>query len=861
MKEDQKNIAELQEENRKLRQSLSCMEERLKMSDEKFLRLSDATFEAVLLHEDGKILETNVKFQVMFGWSLDDLRNSSEPVFIAPEFRELLMKHFAEKHEEPYEVLGQRKDGSKFHIEIHCKGLNLCGKNLRVVTIRDISKRKKLEEEVKLRALFGKFNPGPVLRCDKDAMLRMVNPAAMEIFGMEKEEGIRLNEFIPGIENIGLEDCIAKDSLTAFSAPVGDQYFQFTVRGVSEMGVAQIYGSDITDRKKLEGRLQETLAELQIILESAGVGISLVKEGKIIWANNILEEIFRGSRESVYGKDLSIFFSSQSAKEEELKGASLIAGEPVQIEGTLKRLDSSLFWSRVVGKAIDPADLSKGIIYIIEDFSQRKEMEEKLKQALAELEIILENAGVGIAMVMARKFSWMNKKLREMLGYEKAEVEDLGIEALFPKKVTEEEFHKIHAGNMEKMKQGETIYMETNIKRKDGSLFWGRRVIKAIDSSNLSMGLISIVEDFSERKRMEEELRAAKEKAEEATKLKDKFVSLVAHDLKSPFNSILGYLTLVHDDAQNPLHPKHHEMLSRAMDSGKALLHMIEELLKISRFQTGKILLQPKFFDGYLSAGYAAANLRNLAEQKGISLISEVPRGTRLYADVNLFGEVVQNLVSNAVKFCHEGDRITISALKGRAGITVNDTGVGINEMMLPKIFQHEETTSTKGTAGEKGTGLGLPFSHDIMEAHGGTLRVESVAGKGSTFYAELPTVKPVILLVDDDEVTRFMFKENMLQHDLEILEAENGEEAMRLMDKTIPHLILTDIEMPVMNGYEFLKRIKEKEETKSTPVIVITSSSSIEDREKAFQLGANDYVGKPLVIEDLIPRVRRFVS
>ncbi|MEE8483874.1 MAG: hybrid sensor histidine kinase/response regulator, partial [Nitrospinota bacterium] len=216
---------------------------------------------------------------------------------------------------------------------------------------------------------------------------------------------------------------------------------------------------------------------------------------------------------------------------------------------------------------------------------------------------------------------------------------------------------------------------------------------------------------------------------------------------------------------------------------------------------------------------------------------------------------------SNAIKFSYKGGRITLFRPPGRrTAIAVKDTGTGISEKILPKLFMHEEKTTTTGTAGEKGTGLGLPFCHDIMTAHGGSLTVESAEGVGTTFYAELPPVRPKILFVDDEETIRYLFKESIHEYDLEIIEAENGEIAKRIIERDMPHLVITDISMPIMDGWELLESIRSNSKTAELPVIVLTSISDMESREKAFRMGANDFLAKPLVMEDLIPRVRRFV-
>ncbi|MBI5179162.1 MAG: hybrid sensor histidine kinase/response regulator [Nitrospinae bacterium] len=250
-----------------------------------------------------------------------------------------------------------------------------------------------------------------------------------------------------------------------------------------------------------------------------------------------------------------------------------------------------------------------------------------------------------------------------------------------------------------------------------------------------------------------------------------------------------------------------------------------------------------------------------MAEKKNIAIVNTVPPGTRLYADPSLYGEVLQNLLSNAVKFTREGGTVTLFIPPGEpATLAVRDTGTGITPPLLPKLFRYEEKTSTFGTAGEPGTGLGLPLSHEIIQAHGGSIRVESAAGSGSTFYVAIPPVRPVLLIVEDEGAVRYLMKEYLREADLEIVEAENGRQALATLAEREVHLLLTDLKMPVMDGFELLEAVKKNPKTTRVPVIVITSSSDQKTRQKAFNLGADDYVTKPLNPEDLIPRVRKIL-
>ena len=414
---------------------------------------------------------------------------------------------------------------------------------------------------------------------------------------------------------------------------------------------------------------------------------------------------------------------------------------------------------------------------------------------------------------------------------------------------------------------GAECYLGTPLLKSDGAAFGLMAIIgrKRLGSPNIPIAMMEIFAVRAaaelERLQVEGDLVKAKEEAEEATKIKDKFVALVAHDLKSPFASILGFLNLMHGDEQNPLAPKHKEMVARAINSGNNLVHMVDELLKIARLQTGKIILNKIFFDAYFTALSAIGNYSYLAREKGIVLKNKIPPSTMVYGDMGLIGEVLQNLVSNAVKFCNEGDHITIFSPSGKPSvIAVRDSGIGIDPKIVPNLFRADVKTTTKGTRGEKGTGLGLPLCNDIVKALGGSLTVELSKDEGTTFYINLPYVKPQVLIVDDDEFSRMIAIKFLFETGIEIMEAENGKTAARMLEKETPHLIISDIIMPEMDGFQLLDYAKNSQKLKSIPFIMMTSDSKIETRKLAFQKGANDFVVKPFIAEDFIPRVRRFI-
>ena len=358
------------------------------------------------------------------------------------------------------------------------------------------------------------------------------------------------------------------------------------------------------------------------------------------------------------------------------------------------------------------------------------------------------------------------------------------------------------------------------------------------------------------------ELVAGKEKAEEANRQKDKFVSLVSHDLRSPIASSIIYLGRIRVDQSGEDGDLQKDLLSRCAGGMKRMLGMIDSLLDINRLQGDDVRLVKSFENAQLVCSMVIETLRPLAEEKEVVIENQIKEGTRIYAASDLFEETLRNLITNAIKFCSKDDQITIYSPEGaKAVIAVHDTGVGVNEDFLENLFKKEVRTSALGTKGESGSGLGLPFCNDIMVAHGGSIKVESKKGRGSTFFIEFPDIKPVVLVVDDQASVRQTFIELLHFLDVEIAEAADGIEALEEIEKQRPHLIIADIFMPRMDGFELLERVKSDENTRDIPTIIATSQAGVEVRDKVFKIGADDYVSKPVMEEDFIPRVRRFIG
>lgn len=499
---------------------------------------------------------------------------------------------------------------------------------------------------------------------------------------------------------------------------------------------------------------------------------------------------------------------------------------------------------------------------IIHDITARKRAEDALQKSEALFRNYFELGQVGMAITsLDQEWLRVNDRLCEFFGYSKDELTRMTwTELTYPDDLEPDlaQFRKLLAD------EGDTYAMDKRFFHKNGGIIHAHIAVACQRNPDRSIEyFIASVEDITARKTAEEKLKAAKEEAEAATLLKDKFVSLVAHDLKSPIaNSALALKNLRVRLKEDGVSAADDPMLTLSINANENMLQLIDDLLQMSRIKSGAISPRLAFTDAYHLFQYAVDFNSGAAERKGITVANLVPPRTRLYCDMKLTGEVVVNLISNAIKFSKKGDTITISKKAGEPStFFIKDTGVGIPLDRLSSLFRYEVPTSTTGTAGERGTGMGLPLSHELIKGQGGTLQIESSRGMGTTATISFPHVAPKALVVEDSnfdmEIARMFLKEIGIK----VIEAEYGEEALRLMETALPHLVLLDVNLPDIDGFEILRRKGGNPKMAEIPVIVITGSVNPDIAEEAFRLGAVDFIKKPLQPEILTARVRRIVS
>ncbi len=247
---------------------------------------------------------------------------------------------------------------------------------------------------------------------------------------------------------------------------------------------------------------------------------------------------------------------------------------------------------------------------------------------------------------------------------------------------------------------------------------------------------------LSVKRRLDEvALKASEESLKESNASKDKFFSIIAHDLRGPFNALIGFSDLLHNDYETLDVPEQRSMIKNIHDASLGTFKLLENLLEWSRIQTGRTRPNPDNIDLCTIANTSLSFLKPQAEKKNIKLYSGIHFGTIAYCDENMITTVVRNLISNTIKFTPNGGNVRIWATikEQHVEVTVADNGVGIHPQNLPKLFRLDESVKTRGTAGEQGTGLGLVLCREFIELNKGTISAESEPGRGSQFRFTIP--------------------------------------------------------------------------------------------------------------------------
>ncbi len=441
----------------------------------------------------------------------------------------------------------------------------------------------------------------------------------------------------------------------------------------------------------------------------------------------------------------------------------------------------------------------------------------------------------------------------------------------------------------EHLMQGKGCEAEVINYDKQGRSYWVHMTIQPIfDEQGTLQNYISIESNISERKAFETELFEAKVEAEKANLAKSEFLSRMSHELRTPLNAILGFAQILQLD---DLDSEQEDSVNRILKAGKHLLALINEVLEISRIESGGVALSIESVSMKEAVDDVLRLAQPLASEFDVSLVChECFSGDYIVSgDLQRINQVLLNLISNAIKYNRPKGTVTISCEEQqdrRLRVFVQDTGEGIEEELLDRLFVPFDRLGAEQSSIE-GSGIGLALTKQLLKIMGGTIGVESTLGEGTTFWFELPISEeehldvtanlttPVLTTAIDegqanstvvyveDNISNIVLVEKVIarQGNIDLQIAKEGQAGLELIEELQPDLVLLDLHLPMLGGEAVLERLKANEAMKSIPVIVVSADATPKHIKRLLEKGADDYLTKPLDVHELADYVHKYLQ
>ncbi|AFY58106.1 PAS domain S-box [Rivularia sp. PCC 7116] len=821
---------------------ISAIERRKKFDDGKIQEsenakwrfLSEATFEGIILHDRGIILDVNHTLAQMTGYEVEELIGKNGYELVTSESQALISQNILSGNESPYQVTAKRKDGSTFLAEIQGKTISNLSQNIRVAAVRDITERNRVET-----ALQKKEN---LLKNQSKILIKLASSRT----------------FAQGDISESVREIIQTAGLNL---------------DVKQVGV-WLYNQELSELKNIDLYSYEDNSHLKSItlrkpdypnyFAALDLGINYLDN---IAETNVAQELFK-------------FYIATF-------GTTSVLNVPVWLRGNIAGIvcfiyshDNLNTWHQCKSEEKSFASSIADFVTFAIEASKTKAEQKILQQSEAQFKAIFERSSMGICLVDIRgRIVNVNPALCRMLEYNFNELhgESFANYLCFENNDVEN-YKQLMLGNIEGLE------IERQLLHKKNKKIWTHLSISLIARPNgKPKFFLAIVEDISERKETELQLRESKEAAEVGSRAKSEFLATMSHELRTPLNAIMGLSQLLQQEIVGSMNDKQREYIDCIYSSGVHLLSLINDILDLSKVEAGKenLSLFPLQVEDLCK--YVISTVRELAENKGLELTYAIDkRADSCVADERRIKQMLLNLLTNAIKFTSEG-KVSLQVIKLPEGIAfrVSDTGIGIKSHHFEYLFEPFKQLDSRLNRQYEGTGLGLALTRKLARLHGGDVTVESTPEKGSRFTLFIPDSEfdeekemnkweakvhyldndigdrnnlnnKRIVLVEDDEHTGRLLQDYLqtIGYQVEwILDGKSFLEKVRIFQ---PHLILLDIQLGNFNGLDLLAALRKLPALEGTIVIVMTPSKDDNSRNKFIQAGANDFVSKPIGIVKL---------
>jgi PAS domain S-box-containing protein len=644
-----------------------------------------------------------------------------------------------------------------------------------------------------------------------------------------------------------------------------------------------------------------------LVSSIADYAIFMLDPQGIVTTWNLGAERIKGYKaDEIVGKHFSAFYPADVAAkrypEYELEVAANVGR--FEDEGWRVRKDGSLFWANVVITALrDETGRLIGFGKVTRDLTERRAHEESLRQSEERFRLLVDGV-VEYALFMldanGRVVTW-NTGAQRINGYAADEIVGKHLSVFYPRDAVDSGWPEYEL----QVAAAEGQYQEEGWRvRKDGSRFWAHVTITALrDESGHLRGYAKLTRDLSERQRaqtreeyaalrdqMLEAERAARIEAQRTVHMKDEFLATLSHELRTPLNAILGWTQVLRMRAKGSEESQLVQGLTVIERNARAQVQLIDDLLELSRILAGQVRLDVQRVALVDVIRNAMESVQPAADGKGVRLESvlDARRGI-VSGDAARLQQIVWNLLSNAIKFTPKGGRIQVllERVNSHIEITVSDTGIGISAEFLPHVFgrftQQDSTPARK----YGGLGLGLAISKQLVELHGGSISAKSAGeGKGAAFIVRLPLVlvdggeeRPEedaasvatalpdlhgthVLVVDDEADARELIRNVLESQRARVTTLASADEALEFLEASRPDVIVSDVGMAGVDGYQMMRTFREREpKGRTLPAIALTAFARSEDRKRAMLAGYQAHLAKPFDIAEFVLIVAALVN
>ncbi|MCK5058457.1 MAG: response regulator [Candidatus Aminicenantes bacterium] len=642
------------------------------------------------------------------------------------------------------------------------------------------------------------------------------------------------------------------------------------------------------------GLLEETLFDSTIKMQDI-----LSKIGAIVLKNSLLIEEHKKAKDKLElrvetrTRDLSKEIEERKHAEEALKKSE--SRLRIAIEEIKKHRENLEELVKIRTKDLENS--RKAALNIMQDANMQKLRAEaaffKLEESLQEIQKLSQAVEQSPAAVVITdpkgNIEYVNPTFTEITGYTPEEAIGQNPRILKSGDLPDSYYKNL----WDTILSGKIWRGEFKNKKKNGEIFWESASISPILNNQKEIThFVAVKGDITERKKLDDDLRQAKEEADMANRAKSEFLANMSHEIRTPMNAIMGMIYLL---GRTKLSKKQGDYLDKIQSSAKNLLGIIDDILDFSKIEAGKLVIESIDFDLDNVLEYLSNTIGIKSREKRLELVlnkaKDVP--IHLVGDPLRLNQVLLNLTNNAVKFTDSGKIVVITELvkKAKKSVTlkfsVKDTGIGMTKEQIARLFQSFSQVDSSTTRKYGGSGLGLSISKALVASMSGDIWVESEPGKGSTFFftarfglqvgkkkdrktttlssIELESIRGVrILLVEDNEINRQVAVEILGNEGIQVTTAANGLEAVQEIKQAVLRkgfdIVLMDLQMPVMDGYEATKEIRKIRSFEKLPIIAMTAHAVKEVRDKCLNSGMNDYITKPVDPKKLYSVIIRLI-